>query len=269
MSAALVNGARANALALDDRGLAYGDGVFETMLAARGAIALWPRHYARLARGCAALRIARPDRGLLEREIADLLASGGSRAVVKLIVSAGGGARGYARAGGPATRILTLHDAPASDPHALTVRWCETRCAIQPRLAGVKHLNRLEQVLARAEWSDPAIDEGLMLDTAGRVVGAIAGNVFARVGARWVTPALDHCGVAGVLRELILDQQPFGVGVQDILPTMIDEADELFLTNAVRGIRPVRALGAREYAVGEQTRALMARFASLGFGGAP
>lgn len=224
----------------------YGDGVFETMRLVRGRVPLWPRHFARLALGCERLRFSCPAREPLERELADVADGDG---VVRLVVAAPRAARGYARGGGEATRVLTKHDAPPRDDRALTLRWCDTRSAIQPRLAGVKHLNRLEQVLARAEWNDPEIDEGLMLDTEGRVIGATSANVFVRIGSRWLTPALERCGVAGVMRGWILDQRAFGIEVQDILPEMIENADEMVLTNAVRGARAVRRLGAREYAL--------------------
>lgn len=262
---ALVNGEPAGSLPLSDRGLAYGDGLFETMLAVAARIALWPRHFSRLSDACGRLGIACPPRELLEREIA-LLCAGSERVVVKLILTAGGQARGYARsAASPPTRILLAYPAPVVDAalyrEGVRVRWCETRYARQPRLAGIKHLNRLEQVLARAEWDDPDVHEGLMLDSEGRLVSATAANVFVGVDGRLVTPSVERCGVAGVMRAHIIDQPPLGqaVEVRDILPSLLDGAAEVFLTNAVRHVVPVCEIAGRRFVPGPISRALADR----------
>jgi 4-amino-4-deoxychorismate lyase len=257
---------RMGALDPRDRGIAYGDGVFETILFHRDEPIWWDAHVARLFRGCATLGIAAPDPVFLRRESV-ALATGCARGVVKIIVTRGAGERGYAPpANEPATTLLSLSSAVPSVPReGLRLRWCETPLAIQPRLAGIKHLNRLEQVLARAEWSDadpdkPAIHEGLQCDTAGRVVSATSANLFVLRDGRWLTPPVDACGIAGVCRGWILDHVA-GSAEAVLAKGEVESADAVVLCNAVRGILPVAALGSRRWSPRAETIALWQRLA--------
>ena len=243
----------------EGRGLAYGDGLFETMRAVAGTIPWWPAHRARLHAGAARLRIAPPPAQALEDALAHLLAQRPD-GVVKLILTRGRSGRGYAAASDAApTWLLSAGAAPPSQA-ALRLRWCETRLAIQPALAGLKHCNRLEQVLARSEWSDPSIDEGLMRDTDGHAVCATAGNLFALHGTVWSTPPVDRCGVAGICRGWALDALPATVRALSVAE--VEAADALILCNAVRGILPVARLGDRIWsphpAIAEARRRLAA-----------
>lgn len=241
---------RERVAALDpaDRGLAYGDGVFETVLVHARRAVWWPRHWERLARGAARLGIGLPQRGWLEAELGVLLPKAPDRAVLKLILSRGASGRGYAAdPDTEPTLVISMHGVPATVPEPIALRWCETRIAIQPALAGIKHLNRLEQVLARAEWNDPGIHEGLMLDAEDRVACATAANVFARIEGRWLTPPVDRRGVAGVARAWVLANAP-DAAEAGLSRADIESAEALFLCNAVRGILPVGSLGERRWA---------------------
>lgn len=254
----LVNGVASEQIALADRGFAYGDGVFETILIADGAPVWWEGHLARLRGGCDALRIECPPAELLSREAHSLIA-GAMRAVLKLTVTRGISDRGYGAASDTApTRVLTLHPAPRLAPidyrDGIAVRWCETRLAIQPRLACIKHLNRLEQVLARSEWDDAAFAEGLMRDLEGRAVCATAANLFLVRDGRVLTPVLERCGIAGVCRAWVLHH--LRVQVCDLTPDDIESADELFLSSSLRGILPVARLDGRRWTPGEMTQQL-------------
>jgi 4-amino-4-deoxychorismate lyase len=132
------------------------------------------------------------------------------------------------------------------------------RLASQPALAGIKHLNRLEQVLARAEWDDPAIDEGLLCDASGHVVCATAANLFAVIDGRLVTPDVSHAGVAGVARAIVVDA--LAAEVRRVSADDIERASEVFLTNALRGVMRVARIDARRFGSGplaaEAARAL-------------
>ena len=239
-----------------DRGLAYGDGLFETMRVARGRLPWWPAHHARLQRGAAVLGFAPPPRDWLEAELAALLAQAPDGAVLKLVLTRGAGGRGYAAQGaGEPTLLLSLHPLPAPVDEPVVLRWCSLRMAIQPALAGLKHLNRLEQVLARAEWDDPGVHEGLLLDARGRVACATAANVFARIGGRWLTPRVDECGVAGVARAWVLANAG-DAAEAELSPADLESAEALFLCNAVRGILPVGRLGERRWPPHAGLRAL-------------
>lgn len=264
----LIDGQPRDTVAAADRGLLYGDGLFETIRFEGGAAPLWPRHMQRLALGCQRLRLPAPDAALLWRE-AQAVLQGRAQAVVRITLTRGVGARGYAMPPTPqATRIVAAFPLPALDAagyrDGVRLHLCETRLAEQPRLAGIKHLNRLEQVLARAEWSDPAIAEGLLRDAHGRVISATAANLFVVIDGVPVTPAVDRCGVAGVLRAELLASQP-GTVVRDVPLAACLAADELFLCSSVRGILPVQAVGDTVFAPGPVARAMQAHWRGLGF----
>lgn len=240
-------GARVAALAPGNRGLAYGDGLFETMRAHRGALPWWDAHWARLAQGASRLGIALPDEAFVRAEAGELLGAHGDGAVLKLLVVRGGTARGYApAAGAPAAWQLSRHALPEAGPAAgLRLRWCATRLSVQPALAGLKHCNRLEQVLARAECDAAGCDEGLMRDADGHVVSATAANLFVLRDGRWRTPPVDRCGVAGTCRAHLL--QALGAEEARLSVEDVEGADALVLCNAVRGILPVAGLGTRRW----------------------
>lgn len=237
---------RVDCVAADDRGLAYGDGLFETMRAHRGGVPWFERHWARLAGGAARLRMALPDRWLVEASIRELLAGDDGDAVLKLLVTRGAGGRGYAMPPkAEPTWILSRHPAPSVRVSGLRLRWCDVRLAAQPLLAGLKHCNRLEQVLARGEWTGDDWDEGLVRDTDGNVVSATSANLFVLHGDRWQTPRVDRCGVAGVCRGWVVEAvvaEEATLSVDDV-----ERADALVLCNAVRGILPAVRLGDRTW----------------------
>ncbi|BDU17237.1 aminodeoxychorismate lyase [Lysobacter auxotrophicus] len=243
-----------------DRGLAYGDGLFETMRAHEGDVHWWPAHWRRLERGARALAFDLPDQACVRREVASLLDD--ANGVLKLVVTRGPGGRGYAPPASPTPHwILSLHDAPVVAPAGgLTLRWCDTRLALQPALAGLKHCNRLEQVLARAEWRDPETHEGLMRSTEGDVVSATSANLFVLYDDRWTTPRVDRCGIAGVCREWAMGA--LGAREARLAVTEVEAADAVFLCNAARGILPVARLGARSWRPHPQVAQLRRRLAA-------
>lgn len=266
----LVNGAADDCVSALDRGLAYGDGLFETIRVIDGVAPLWDRHLARLREGCARLGLPLPETDVLAHELG-VVSAGMGDAVVKIVLTRGSGERGYATSPHVRpTRIVAAFAAPRIPAdwygQGIRVRCCALRLAAQPRLAGIKHLNRLEQVLARAEWSDPAVVEGLLFDDKNCVVSATAANVFVVVAGNLVTPPVDRCGVAGVLRGALLKSLP-GVQVRAVSKDELMRADEVFLTSSVRGVLPVRAVDDRELAVGAQARAAQAIWHGLGFPG--
>lgn len=259
----LVDGVAGTSVDAGDRGLCYGDGLFETVLLVAGRAPLWPRHMARLAEGGRRLQLPLPSPAQLWQELQQA-AAGLERAVVRITVSRGSGPRGYAPPAQPSPlRVVSAAVAPAVDADwyalGIRVRCCRMRLAAQPVLAGLKHLNRLEQVLARAEWRDPAIAEGLLCDQDGRVVGATAANVFAVIDGQLCTPKLDRCGVAGVARAELLARAG-AVRVDDFELEEWMQAEEMFLTSSVRGIVPVAAVDARRFGPGPVTRAWQQRW---------
>jgi 4-amino-4-deoxychorismate lyase len=243
----LVDGEPRSSVPADDRGLAYGDGVFETVAVIAGRPALWALHLQRLRRGCHTLGIQAPPPAALDADLARLFPDGGD-GVLKIIVTRGSGGRGYAPPE-PAVprRVSRRGPRPGLDPGGwrtgIDLHLCQTRLPPGGALAGIKHLNRLPQVLARQEWSDPHIAEGLMLGENGAPVEATAANLFARFGSRLVTPPGPALAVAGVMRERILELAPdVGLDCEQAALSwgQLAAADELFLTNAVVGAWPVR-----------------------------
>jgi len=262
----LVNGLPSNVIPVTDRGFQYADGLFETIAVADGEPLLFDRHLERLARGCAKLGITMPARELFEAE-AGRLCGGRERQVLKITLTRGSGGRGYRPDGaGPPTRVLAALPWPdypeMHRTQGTTLRLCRTRLGSNPDLAGLKHLARLEQVLARGEWTDDAVQEGLMLDEESQVIEGTMSNVFLIRGEALVTPRLDRCGVAGVMREAVIAcAERMGVRC-DERPVALDElcsADGLFVTNSLIGLWPVRRFEQHSYAIPPLIPALLAR----------
>ena len=244
----LVNGRPEHGVDARDRGLAYGDGVFRTLRTESGQPLWWPDHYAKLAADCAALALECPDEAELHSEVCQVAEA--EQGVVKIILTRGVGARGYAPPPRQAsTRIVLsalLPDyAHAATPDAVVARWCTLRLARQPRLAGIKHLNRLENVLARAEWDEPAIFEGLLCDDSGMVVSGVMSNLFWISQGELFTPDLSACGVAGVARTRLLraaTRLGIPIHIDRYPPAAILAADEVMICNSVIGLRRIARL---------------------------
>lgn len=253
-----------------DRGLHYGDGLFETLACRGGRVRFLSLHLERLAAGCERLRI-RIDPGTVRQEI-ESAAAGVQSSLIKLIVTRGRAlARGYGWSGHEsATRVLLRYAWPQEDPAAqeegVCVRVARMTLGENAALAGMKHLNRLEQVLARAEVPVADAAELLLFSSSGRLVGGTMSNVFIVRGGRLATPRIDLCGVAGVMRRVVLREAArAGIDAEEDTLTERDlqQADEIFLTNARIGIWPVRALGERSLPVGPITRRLQQHLAPL------
>jgi len=258
----LVDGETRDGVSAFDRGLQFGDGVFETIAVRRGEPLMLADHLERLAAGAGRLGIPldAPPRALagdVER-----LAAALARGVVKIVLTRGAGGRGYAPPAAPVpTRIVSAHGWPG---HVAGRQQAGVRAGIspvrlspQPLLAGIKHLNRLEQVLARMHWQD-AWQEALMLDRDGRVIEATSANVFVVERDRIRTPPLGECGVAGLVRRRLLAAHPSGRPVVETPLTADDvtHAEEVFLTNCVIGAWPVTQVDDCRYAIGPVTRAV-------------
>ena len=248
----LINGREARTVPVGDRGLHYGDGVFETIAVRAGRPCLWSLHRHRLYRGLTRLGISTDGLNGLEDDIGRLL-RGVTHAVLKLIVTRGPSPPGYGAKPSAAPTCILLRYPPRAYPQAwaeqgVAVRRCCTRLATGGALAGIKHLNRLEQVLARREWDDPRIAEGLMVDQSGRLIGGTMSNLFVFRGGALVTPSLQRCGIAGTVRARVLAQAAIlGLSVveADLSIDEIETADGAFLTNALVGVWPIRAVDGR------------------------
>lgn len=244
----LVNGDPVGTVAASDRGLQYGESVFTTLRVSEGVPLFEEAHLARLSRDAAQIRLPPPD---LEGFRCDLraLISECSEGILKLQWTRGAGGRGYRPPGvSTPTRISSARitdPLPTASPRPWSVRLATQRLALQPALAGAKHGNRLEQILARMEWEDAQIDEALMLDMEGFLVEGTMTNLFLFEDGQLKTPALDRCGVRGVLRDVLMaSARDHGIPVveQRLRPEALYRAQDVLLTNSVIGVCGVCAL---------------------------
>ena len=251
-----INGKLGDRVSATDRGLQYGDGLFETIAVVGGGPCLWTRHLHRLQSGCRRLAIPCPPPEQLlsncQKEIGFR-----ERGVLKLVLTRGRGGRGYR----PLPRveptcIIAFHPWPDYPDQwnrlGIRLRLCDTPLSENPVLAGIKHLNRLEQVLAQSEWNDPEIAEGLMLDSRGQIVEGTMTNLFLVRGGVLMTPDLRRGGVAGVMRGLVLDlAREEGITVKQgtVSPADLAAAEALFVTNSLIGLWPVQELEGQYYSL--------------------
>jgi 4-amino-4-deoxychorismate lyase len=256
----LVDGEISTFVKSTNRGLNYADGLFETMPVHNGRPRRWQAHMDRLGAGCERLGLAMPPQAILLREV-QTVSAGLPDAVVKIVITRDGQGRGYMPPEGTdSVRVVSAHIYPDGilerAREGVRARVCDLRLAIQPALGGMKHLNRLEQVLASVETRKAGAAEGILLDGEGHIISAIAANIFLVTEDRLLTPRLDRCGVRGVLRSKILAD--FGARCEQrrLTADMLPEADEVFICNAVRGIVPLIAIDDQEYSIGPVTREL-------------
>jgi len=263
MEAWLVNGQPGGMIHPADRGFAYGDGLFETIAVRNGRPRLLERHFARMADGCRRLGLPDPPLQVISDEI-DCLSVNQQRGTVKLFWSRGTGPRGYRiPERSQPTRIVTFGSDPGSTARyqeaGVRVVSCRTPASCNSALAGLKTLTRLDSVLARSEFGAAHAEEGLMWTESGSAVGGTMSNLFLVEKGRLVTPALGNCGIRGVMRGLVLEAAAsMGLSVEESNcgRQRVDEADELFLTNALIGLWPVRSHDQRVFSVGPISRAI-------------
>jgi 4-amino-4-deoxychorismate lyase len=237
----------------DDRGLHYGDGLFETVTCVHGQPRWLARHLARLRLGCERLGIAMPDQALLQAKIA-ALADGQARCLVKLIVTRGvATARGYRPSGAEVpTLVVQLYPWPAPAAGRFTVDVSPVRLGENPLLAGLKHLNRLEQVLAQQQAGIAGVSETLMRASSGGVICGSMSNLFLCEATALITPGVEQCGVAGVMRSLVMDAAravALPLHVAAVSPERLHAAPAAFVTNVRLGLQSVGTLERRELAV--------------------
>jgi len=253
----LVDGEISTLLTATNRGLNYGDGLFETLVVHRNRPRRWQAHMDRLGAGCERLGLSMPPQSILLREV-QTVSAGSSIVVVKIVLTRAGEARGYMPREAKTTRIVSAHQYPQdieeSARAGVDARVCSLRLAIQPALGGIKHLNRLEQVLASAEPGRSDAAEGILLDREDHVICAISANIFLVKENRLLTPRLDRCGVRGVIRSQILAAFGHRCEQRRILLDQFLEADEVFICNSVKGVIPITAIEQRQFEIGPVTR---------------
>ncbi|ELW9546640.1 TPA: aminodeoxychorismate lyase [Klebsiella aerogenes] len=243
----LINGQQAEVLPISDRGLQFGDGCFTTARIRSGQVVMLNRHLKRLKAACERLFINFSQWELLADEMRQV-ALNHNEAVLKVIITRGSGGRGYSGMGcNTPTRVVSVSSYPAQ-----YARWREQGIVLtlspvhlgrNPSLAGLKHLNRLEQVLIRSHLEQTDADEALVLDSDGWLTECCAANVFWRKGSQVFTPRLDQAGVNGIMRQHCMDmlaRSPFGVVEVSVRPDALRDADEVLICNALMPLVPAR-----------------------------
>jgi 4-amino-4-deoxychorismate lyase len=259
----LVNGEYREHIEISDRGFQYGDGLFETIAVTNGQPVFLNRHLDRLEAGCRRLYIPFPGTELLTFEAKKLCQYSG-KAVLKLILTRGSGGRGYRQPDViQTTRVLSLHPFPdypdIYKAQGIAARFCDTRLGLNPGLAGIKHLNRLEQILARAEWTDPDIQEGIMLDMNEHVIEGTMTNLFYVKNETLYTSSLALAGVAGIIRGFIMamsSDHDLSAVEHTFTKDELLSADEVFVCNSIVTIWPIVQIASTYFPVGERTRQL-------------
>ncbi len=249
-----INGVSTDLLSARDRGLAYGDGHFTTMLIKHGQVVWWSAHLARLQQASARLGFAEMDWSILTREVAQL-AAGQTQAVAKVMLTRGIGGRGYDGSGCQTpTRIVSLADYPSHyqdwQQNGIPLLVCQQRLGDAPMLAGLKTLNRLEQVLLKNELAARSGVEGIVLNSRGFLVEGVSANLFWRRGKTVFTPDLAHCGIDGIMRRHVmgmLKQMSIELRVVEAPLESLWQAEEVWLTNTLMGIVPVNGIGDTQY----------------------
>ena len=250
----LVNGVFTDSIKANDRGLMYGDGVFRTLRIENCIPLNWALHYQKLASDCAALELACPPISVLEREL-ETASESMRNCIAKITVTRGAGARGYLpEAGLEPTRIVSTSPLPEHQFQKIRAHLCNFRLSHQPRLAGIKHLNRLENVMARMEWKDPETREGILLDLEGNVIEGTMSSLLLYHDGCVIAPDLSRCGVDGVQRARVLaccEKNGIPAKIESFGIDRLIEADEVFLVNSVFGLWQIVELGSVTWPNGE------------------
>jgi 4-amino-4-deoxychorismate lyase len=238
----LVNGQFQDSLPVSDRGLQYGDGIWETILISSGRLILLDEHLNRLQWGCHSLKITGLNEAALHQEI-QLISKDVSHSILKIIITRGSGGRGYSAQGlNSPTRILSLHKPPETIDYyrnsGINIQYCTTQLSHNPQLSGFKTLNCLEQVLACSELTDDH-QEGLVSDVHGNIIEGTMSNLFLIVGEQVITPLLTQCGVQGIMRAYIISlllNENIELVERCVSKQDISDADRIFFTNSVIGL---------------------------------
>jgi 4-amino-4-deoxychorismate lyase len=241
-----INGQQSTCLAITERGLAYGDGLFTTAKIEYGVVVLLDMHIQRLTGGCKLLGLNTPCMQSLMTELT-MVAKKFSLAALKVVVTAGSGGKGYSRVGlhTDATNVIIIvSDFPSHYKEialeGIIVGDSNQQIGISPMLAGIKHLNRLEQVLLRAELDKRNEDDLLVINCQGHVVEATSSNVFYWLEGRLCTPEISVSGVNGIIRQSILATYS-EISIRETHLEDLKQVTAMFICNALMGIIPVKS----------------------------
>lgn len=268
----LINDQYCDQIPVSDRGFQYGDGVFETIGILNNRPLFWGEHIKRLHKGCQRLGISPPpDAKVLLSQVQALCDNHPhSSAIIKIFITRGQGLRGYQFSRGNApTRVVTIHHWSGFDTNlvhnGILARICETRLSMNSALAGIKHMNRLENILARAEWNNSDVKEGIMLDTQGHVIEGVMSNIFIIHNNCILTPDLSQSGVTGIMRQVVLqllEEMAMKIRITSISLDQLLESDEIFCCNSLMPIWPIKKIDHHVFSI-DFSRQITARLKTI------
>ena len=268
----LINGKVFDQIEIFDRALHYGDGVFETIAIQDGKVLCFDEHLNRLEKGCKKIKIPVQDKTIIKNEILSLTENT-DRAVVKIIITRGQGGRGYKIPDNiESTRIISLFPWPDYSSElsifGIKTKLCNYRYSNNPVLAGIKHLNRLEQILARAEWGDKKIIEGIVMNSDNYIIEGTMSNIFCILEKTLYTPDLSLCGIEGIVREKIInlaDKLKFKIEIKKITLDFLLNAEEIFMCNSLIGIWPVNSIDKKVFLEHKETQKIKNKLIEYNF----
>ena len=242
----IINGEVKSNVSIFNRNMQYGDGLFETCVAKDNKVLFWDNHFARLNNGCDRLNIKKIANSVWLEDIKKALSlSSEKNCIVKLILSRGNSLRGYSYSEDiePVRVVIVSQMNEYKTKETYSLEFAISGFHSNPNLAGIKHCNRLEQILARTNMLS---DEAIMLDENQSVVSVTQGNIYLIFGNKLITPKLERCGVIGSRRSIILELSRLTnleVREDDISIKQLEKANEVFVSNSLIGIQPVTSIG--------------------------
>ncbi len=241
----LIDGKKQSKASIFNRNTQFGDGLFETCLVENKKLLFWSNHFERMKLGCDRLKISMIDETLWLSDIKKAFSLMKiDNCIVKLVLSRGESLRGYSYKDNirPIRITIVSELKKNNQDKRFSLEFCNSGYNSNPKLAGIKHCNRLEQVLASASIK---VDDGIMLDENENVVSVTQGNIFCIQGNRLITPNLDKCGIEGTRRAVILKiavDLGFDINIKNLSVAELLRSDEVFISNSIQGVGPVNQI---------------------------
>jgi 4-amino-4-deoxychorismate lyase len=241
----LIDGKKQSKASIFNRNTQFGDGLFETCLVENKKLLFWSNHFERMKLGCDRLKISMIDETLWLSDIKKAFSLMKiDNCIVKLVLSRGESLRGYSYKDNirPIRITIVSELKKNNQDKGFSLEFCNSGYNSNPKLAGIKHCNRLEQVIARAGIK---VDDGIMLDENENVVSVTQGNIFCIQGNRLITPNLDKCGIEGTRRAVILKiavDLGFDINIKNLSVAELLRSDEVFISNSIQGVGPVNQI---------------------------
>ncbi len=247
-----IDGQQQELLSVKNRGFSYGDGLFTTAKIVNGKVEMLPQHLQRLIDGCEQLNIPAINFDQLRQELKQV-ASSFTKAVIKVVITSGEGGRGYSRLGvGPATVVISVTAFPEHYDNwqqtGINLATSKLQLGLNPMLTGIKHLNRLEQVLIRQELDQRSEDDLLVTNINDHIIETSCANIFWLIDERLYSPKIISSGVAGLMRAALLEKLPNTV-IKDFVLADLQQAQAMFICNSVMGIVPIKRFNGKLLAV--------------------